>query len=105
MTTKRTVSSALLALLLAAPLAVLLPACGAATSQVASDDPTITTRVKTALINDPAVGAARIDVATTRGVVTLSGRVRSKDEEAKAVAVARSIRGVADVKSTLEIQP
>src|SRR4051812_5331374 len=104
MTKKHPVSAALLTMAFVAPL--LLSACGAAmSSQVASDDPTITTRVKTALINDPVVGAARIDVDTQKGVVTLSGRVRSKDEEAKAVAVARSIKGVADVKSTLEIQP
>jgi osmotically-inducible protein OsmY len=44
-------------------------------------------------------------VDTFKGVVTLSGRVRSRDEESKAVAVARTIRGVSDVKSTLELQP
>ena len=37
------------------------------------DDPTITMRVKTAFINDPVVGVARIDVATFKGVVTLLG--------------------------------
>ena len=68
------------------------------------DDLTITTRVKTALINEPAISAT-IDVQTFQGVVTLSGKVKSKDEESKAVAVARSIRGVNDVKSKLEIQP
>jgi osmotically-inducible protein OsmY len=68
------------------------------------DDPTITTRVKTALLNEPGL-TATIDVQTYQGVVTLSGRVKSKDEESKAVAVARSIRGVTDVKSKLEIQP
>jgi len=78
--------------------------CGSAVI-AAGDDATITTRVKTALINDPSVDVARIDVTTSRGVVTLAGRVRSKDEEAKAVGLARSIKGVADVKSTLVIQP
>ena len=46
-------------------------------------DATITTRVKTVFINDPVVGMARIDVDTFKGVVTLSGRVKSKEEEAK----------------------
>src|SRR4051812_47345863 len=91
------------AIALVAPL--LLLACGATTSQAASDDPTITTRVKTALINDPVVGAARIDVDTFKGVVTLSGRVKSTDDEAKAIALARTIKGVSDVKSALQIQP
>jgi osmotically-inducible protein OsmY len=31
--------------------------------------------------------------------------VKSKEEEAKAIALARSISGVSDVKSTLQIQP
>ncbi len=62
-------------------------------------------RVKTAFINDPVVGAARIDVETFKGVVTLSGRVKSKDEETKALDLARTIKGVTDVKSTLQIQP
>ena len=61
--------------------------------------------VKTAFINDPVVGAARIDVDTFKGVVTLSGRVKSKDEETKAIALARTVNGVTDVKSALQIQP
>lgn len=68
------------------------------------DDMTITTRVKTALLNDPVISAT-IDVQTFEGVVTLSGKVKSKDEETKAIAVARTIHGVTDVKSKLEIQP
>ena len=69
------------------------------------DDATITTRVKTALLNDPDVGGMRIDVDTFKGVVTLSGRVKTKEEEAKALSLARKIGGVTDVKSTLLVQP
>jgi hyperosmotically inducible protein len=90
-----------LALVLIAPL---LTACGKTVSQTI-DDADITARVKTAFINDPVVGAARIDVDTFNRVVTLSGRVTSKEEEAKAIQLAKSIRGVVDVKSTLQIQP
>ncbi len=97
----KNVQSALLAIVLIAPF--LLSACGK-TIGATIDDATITTRVKTAFINDPVVGAARIDVHTFKGVVTLSGRVKSQEEEAKAVSLARSIKGVADVKSTLQIQ-
>src|SRR3954468_7040622 len=82
--------------------------CGAAAPRAnvsaPVDDATITTRVKTAFINDPVVGATKIDVDTFKGVVTLSGHVKNKDEEQKAVALARSIRGVTDVKSTLQVQ-
>ena len=60
--------------------------------------------MKTAFINDPVIGAAKIDVDTFKGVVTLSGRVKNKDEEAKAITLARSIKGVTDVKSSLQVQ-
>src|SRR4051812_15671075 len=95
----RVFTTLLLAFVLAAPL--LVSACGKTVGETI-DDATITTRVKTAFINDPVVGAMKIDVDTFKGVVTLSGAVKSKDEEAKAVALARSTKGVADVKSTLQ---
>jgi osmotically-inducible protein OsmY len=91
----------LLAVMIALPL---LGACGKTVGETI-DDATITTRVKTAFINDPTVGGLRIDVDTFKGVVTLSGRVKSKDEEAKAIALAKSIKGVSQVKSTLQIEP
>ena len=91
-----------LALILIAPM--LLAACGKTVGETI-DDATITARVKTSLINEPDVAAARIDVDTFKGVVTLSGRVKSKDEEARAIAAARKIQGVKDVKSTLQIEP
>lgn len=90
----------LLLVVLLAPM--LLGACGKTVGETI-DDATITTRVKTSFINDPDIGGLRIDVDTFRGVVTLSGRVKSKDEEQKAIALARQIRGVSDVKSVLQI--
>lgn len=90
-----------LAFVLIAPL--LLAGCGKTVGETI-DDATVTTRVKTAFINDPAIGGLKIDVDTFKGVVTLSGAVKSKDEEVKAIALARSIKGVTDVKSTLQIQ-
>ena len=98
--------------LLAAVLASLvLPACAgggqsiratpASGANSAMDDTTITTRVKTVLLNDPQVAATKIDVSTTAGVVTLSGSVKSKADETRAIELARQITGVRDVKSTL----
>jgi hyperosmotically inducible protein len=97
----RYITPLLLTLVLIAPL--LLSACGKTVGETI-DDGTITTRVKTAFINDPVIGGLKIDVDTFKGVVTLSGAVKSKDEEAKAMTLARSIKGVTDVKSTLQIQ-
>ena len=67
------------------------------------DDATVTTRVKTALLNEPGVNATAINVETAGGVVTLSGDVKSNDEEQKALAAARRIPGVRDVKSQLKV--
>ena len=49
-------------------------------------------------------GVTRIDVETAGGVVTLSGAVKTAVERDKALAVARKVTGVSDVKSTLSVQ-
>jgi osmotically-inducible protein OsmY len=100
MLTTRRLTTIALALVLVSPL--LLSACGKTVGETI-DDATITTRVKTALLNDSDVGGLRIDVDTFKGVVTLSGAVRSVEERDKAIAIARKINGVKDVKSTLQI--
>ncbi len=102
MKTRRHLMSALLVLALVAP--VLSAACGKTVGQTI-DDATITTRVKTALLNDPQVSGTSIDVSTTVGVVTLSGIVKSQADQDRAIQVARGIPGVKDVKSTLQIKP
>ena len=96
----RRIAALLAAILLTLPL---LAACGKTVGETI-DDATITTRVKTAFINDPAIGGLRIDVDTFKGVVTLSGRVKSKAEEVKAMEIAKTITGVVDVRSTLQIE-
>ena len=102
MKTPRNLMSALLVLALVAP--VLSAACGRTVGETI-DDATVTTRVKTALLNDPNVGGLGLDVNTTTGVVTLSGIVKSQAEADQAVAIARKITGVKDVKSTLQVKP
>ena len=67
------------------------------------DDVTITARVKTVLLNDRQVVATKIEVSTAAGIVTLSGSVKSKAEEARAIEVARTVTGVRDVKSALVV--
>jgi osmotically-inducible protein OsmY len=79
-------------------------ACGKTVGETI-DDATITTRVKTALINAPDVAALSIDVDTFKGVVTLSGRVKSQDEATRAMTVAQGIDGVREVKSALQVIP
>ena len=93
--------SMLLALVLAALFTV---SCGKTVGETI-DDTTITTRVKTAMLNDPGVGGLRIDVDTFKGVVTLSGRVKSQAERDQAVALARTVDGVSQVKDALQVIP
>ena len=90
-----------LALVLTAPL---VTACGKTVGDTI-DDTTITTRVKTAMLNDPAVGGLRIDVDTFKGAVTLSGRVKSQVEKEQALTLARRVSGVTEVKDNLQIIP
>ena len=90
-----------LAALIAAPLAT---GCGKTVGETI-DDTTITTRVKTAMLNDPAVGGLRIDVDTFKGTVTLSGRVKSEAERQQAIALARKVDGVTQVKDALQVIP
>jgi osmotically-inducible protein OsmY len=93
--------SLLLAFALVIPLTA---ACGKTVGE-AIDDTTITTRVKTAMLNDPAVGGLGIDVDTFKGVVTLSGRVKTQAEKNTAIALARRTSGVTEVKDALQILP
>lgn len=94
--------SLLLAIVLIAPMAA--AGCGKTVGETI-DDTTITTRVKTAMLNDPAVGGLRIDVDTFKGVVTLSGRVKTQAEKDQAIALARKIDGVVEVKDALQVIP
>ncbi len=84
--------------------AVITVGCGKTVGETI-DDATITTTVKARLLDDPTVGGLRIDVDTFKGVVTLSGRVKSAAESQQAIAIARRADGVKDVKSTLQIIP
>ena len=78
--------------------------CGGMTPRVApaTDDATITVRVRAALQNDPVVHGSEINVAAQNGVVVLSGQVHGQQEANAAIAVARRIEGVRDVQSQLQ---
>lgn len=93
--------SLVLALAIVVPLTA---ACGKTVGETI-DDTTITTRVKTAMLNDPAVGGLSIDVDTFKGVVTLSGRVETQTEKNQALAIARRTSGVVEVKDALQVIP
>ena len=68
-----------------------------ATVACSQTDPGITTAVKSKLAADDLVKAYRIDVDTKDNVVTLSGEVDTPAVKARAVELAKSVDGVADV--------
>lgn len=68
------------------------------------DDSVITTKVKAAILDEPTLKVAEINVETFKGVVQLSGFVSSQAAANKAVEVARSVKGVKSVKNDMRIK-
>jgi hyperosmotically inducible protein len=68
------------------------------------DDSVITTKVKTAILNEPDLKVAEINVETFKGAVQLSGFVSSQAAANKAVEVARGVGGVKSVKNDMRIK-
>ena len=68
------------------------------------DDTMITTKVKTAILNEPTLKVAEINVETFKGVVQVSGFVSSQAAVTKAVEVTRGVGGVKSVKNDMRIK-
>ena len=68
------------------------------------DDSVITTKTKAAIFNEPTLKSAEINVETFKGVVQLSGFVRSQADINKAVAVTREVGGVKSVKNDMRLK-
>lgn len=68
------------------------------------DDTVITTTVKAAILNEPSLKVSEINVETFKGVVQLSGFVRSEDSIATAARVARGVNGVKSVKNDIRMK-
>jgi len=68
------------------------------------DDSVITTKVKAAILNEPTLKVAEINVETFKGVVQLSGFVRSQANMNEAVALARRVDGVKSVKDDMRLK-
>jgi osmotically-inducible protein OsmY len=68
------------------------------------DDTVLTTKVKTAIFNEPTLKSGEINVETFKGVVQLSGFVNSQGDVNKAVSVARGVAGVKSVKNDMRVK-
>ncbi len=70
------------------------------------DGSAVTATVKSKLASDPATSAVSISVKTiAAGVVQLSGFVKSQHEKERAGELARSVRGVSQVRNDLVVRP
>lgn len=65
------------------------------------DDTMITTKVKSAILLEPSLKLAQINVETFKGVVQLSGFVESQEAVDKAAEVAGAVKGVSSVKNDM----
>ena len=89
--------------------AVVAIACCASTSKQEGtgeyiDDTMITAKVKTAILNDPDLSVAEINVETYKGIVQLSGFVSSNAAADRAVQLARQVSGVKSVKNDMRLK-
>jgi len=64
-----------------------------------------TATIKARLLGEPGLSAFAINVDTTDGVVTLSGKVDSAEQVGRAVDLALKTDGVRKVISTLQVSP
>ena len=68
------------------------------------DDTVITANVKAAVLNEPTLKSAEINVETFKGAVQLGGFVRSQADINKAVEVTRKVAGVKSVKNDMRLK-
>ena len=102
-----TLSNRLMTTLFAILLASLLGCAGSSTQESTGEymgDTWITSKVKAAILNEPSLKSAEINVETFKGMVQLSGFVSSRASIDTAVAVARGIKGVTSVRNDMRVR-
>jgi len=103
MTTIKRISTILAALAMATTLGCASTSKSEGTGEYV-DDSVITAKVKTAIFEEPTLKSAEINVETFKGVVQLSGFVKSSDSVGKATMVARNVAGVKSVKNDMLVK-
>ena len=68
------------------------------------DDSAITAKVKAEIFDDPMLKVFQINVETFKGEVQLSGFVDSAKASARAVEIARKVKGVTSVKNSMVVK-
>jgi len=73
-------------------------------SACTQSDLVLTARVKAKIAVDEQLRTSHIEVATHDGVVTLTGDIDSQDAKARAIALAKDIKGVRDVTDMIAVK-
>ena len=79
-------------------------ASGANAAQRIASSAALTAKIKSKIALDDTIEAARIDVDTAEGVVTLNGTVASQAERERALQLARETDGVTSVVDALRVR-
>ncbi len=94
--------------ILVVTLSVLLTACTAISGRESAgqylDDTTITSRVKTAILQDPKLKFLEISVETFKNEVQLSGFVSTQQEKMEAQRCVRNVPGVNQIKNNIIVR-
>lgn len=96
----RAIAASVLILILAACAAARTPRAAAG----AADDGMLKTRVETALRNSVGVHPEEVTTEVIAGVATLSGTVHNQAELDAALAAARRVEGLKDIRSNLQVR-
>ena len=100
-------SNRFVAFIFAILLASMLGCAGTSTKEGTGeyvDDTVITTKVKTAIFNEPSLKSAEINVETFKGTVQLTGFVSSRAAIDKAVEITRGVSGVRSVRNDMRLK-
>jgi len=75
------------------------------TAETVAGDAAIASTINSRYVHDELVSAMDVRVVSYRGTVTLSGNLSSAQAVRRAVAIARSVKGVVTVVSRLTVVP
>jgi hyperosmotically inducible periplasmic protein len=76
----------------------------AKTAQEAMSDGTLTAKIKAKMALDDSVKALDLNIDTVNGVVTITGKVKTRAERERALTLARETNGVRQVVDHLTLQ-
>ena len=100
-------SNRFVAFIFAILLASMLGCAGTSTKEGTGeyvDDTVVTSKVKTAIFNEPSLKSAEINVETFKGTVQLTGFVSSRAAIDKAVEITRGVSGVTSVRNDMRLK-